>query len=350
MGELLRKGYARKLERNVNNGGLWYLPHQRVRHASKLGKVRILFDCSANFGGACLNNKLLSGPGLTNQLAGILLELRSEEVDFMGDIEAMFYQAQVSDNQRGFLRYLLRENDNLERDLVDDEMCMQMFGGTSFPGGCNYTLRKTAVDNAPDLKVGVAETLIGNFYVDNLFNSVEFKDSAIQLIQDVMKIYQRDGFNLPKFTSNRKGVLKSVADHRKDSVKNKDLDGKLPKERALGICWDFERDTFKFQIDLKEKPMTQREMLSNVSSIYDPLGFVAPFILKSKIKLQLLYQDEIGWDERVHDSFISEWIIWQKSLKNSRGSQNQQMFQTKWIWKNKGILVASFSRCVGRKI
>ena len=66
--------------------------------------------------------------------------------------------------------------------------------------------------------------------------------------------------------------------------------------------------------------MTQREMLSNVSSIYDLLGFVAPFILKSKIKLQLLYQDEIGWDERVHDSFISEWIIWQKSLRVTKST------------------------------
>ena len=68
----------------------------------------------------------------------------------------------------------------------------------------------------------------------------------------------------------------------------------LPEERALWICWDTERDTFKFQIDLKEKPMTPRGMLSTVSSIYDPLGFVAPFILEGKRLLQLLCQDEIG--------------------------------------------------------
>ena len=108
-----------------------------------------------------------------------------------------------------------------------------------------------------------------NFHVDDPLKSVETEDSEIQLIKFV---------NLTKFTSNRKGVLKSVPEnHRKDCVKNKDLDGKLPEERALGICWDTERDTFKFQIDLKEKPMTQRGMLSVVSSIYHPLEFVAPF-------------------------------------------------------------------------
>ena len=39
------------------------------------------------------------------------------------------------------------------------------------------------------------------------------------------------------------------------------------------------------------------------------------FILKGKRLLQLLFQDEIGWDERVDDSIINEWLIWQKSLK-----------------------------------
>ena len=81
------------------------MPH-RIRHTSKLGKVRTVFDCGANFSAACLNNKLLSGPDLTSQLAGILLQFRSIEVAFMGDIEAMFCQVQVPDNQSGFLRYL----------------------------------------------------------------------------------------------------------------------------------------------------------------------------------------------------------------------------------------------------
>ena len=70
MGE---KGYTRKSERKVIDGGFLYLPHHGVRHPSNPGKVRIVFDCSANFGGAWLNNRLLSGPDVTKQLAGVLL-------------------------------------------------------------------------------------------------------------------------------------------------------------------------------------------------------------------------------------------------------------------------------------
>ena len=122
----------------------------------------------------------------------------------MGDIEGMFYQVQVPDNQRGFLRHPWLENNNLEGDLVNYEMCVHVFGGTSSPGCCNYALRKTAVDNASDFKVGAAETLMKNFYVDDLLKSVKYEDSKIQLIQVVRKICQHGGFNLTKLLPTEK--------------------------------------------------------------------------------------------------------------------------------------------------
>ena len=76
-------------------------------------------------------------------------------------------------------------------------------------------------------------------------------------------------------------------------------------------------------------------MLSIVSSIYDPLGFVAPFIMKSTRLLQLLCQDEIGWDERVDDSIISEWLILQKNLKDSEGHEINRCFEPSGFGKRK---------------
>ena len=125
----------------------------------KPGKVRIVFTCSANFGGACIDNKLLSALNITNQLAGVLLQFRSEDVALMGNIQAMFYQVQVPGNQRDFLRYLWCQKDNLQGDLVDYEICLHVFSGTSSPGCCKYVLRKTVVDDGSDY-VGFAETLM----------------------------------------------------------------------------------------------------------------------------------------------------------------------------------------------
>ena len=74
-------------------------------HASKSGKVRIVFDCSANYDGTSLNNKLLSGPDQPVSLLGILLRFHTEEVVFMGDIEALYYHVQVLEGKRIVLRW-----------------------------------------------------------------------------------------------------------------------------------------------------------------------------------------------------------------------------------------------------
>ena len=75
-------------------------------------------------------------------------------------------------------------------------MRVHLFCSTSSPGFCAFVLRKIAVDNASNFKAGVSETLMKNFYVDDLLKSVESEDSAIQLIQYVRKICQRGGFIL----------------------------------------------------------------------------------------------------------------------------------------------------------
>ena len=92
-----------------------------------------LFSAAAPIFRASLNRNLLSGPNLTNQLIGILLRFRTEEVAFMDDIEAIFYQVKVPDSQRSFLKYLWWYNTDLNRKLVDYKMGVHVFGGTSSP-------------------------------------------------------------------------------------------------------------------------------------------------------------------------------------------------------------------------
>ncbi|KAL2086463.1 hypothetical protein ACEWY4_017522 [Coilia grayii] len=77
-----------------------------------------------------------------------------------------------------------------------------------------------------------------------------------------------------------------------------DLDkDSLPVERALGLQWCVDSDHFQFNINLSQKPHTRRGILSVVSSIFDPLGFLAPLILPAKQLLQELCQKGFGWDE-----------------------------------------------------
>ena len=63
----------------------------------------------------------------------------------MSNMEVMYYQVKVPEEQGSVLRFLWQEDGNVGCDLLDLEMCVYVFGGTFSSGCCNYALQKTAV-------------------------------------------------------------------------------------------------------------------------------------------------------------------------------------------------------------
>jgi hypothetical protein len=61
---------------------LLYIPHHGVYHHKKPDKIRVVFDCSAKFQGVSLNDILLQGADLTNNLLGVLCK---EDLDMTTD-------------------------------------------------------------------------------------------------------------------------------------------------------------------------------------------------------------------------------------------------------------------------
>ena len=79
-------------------------------------------------------------------------------------------------------------------------------------------------------------------------------------------------------------MLNSIPEsERAKNVKEVDLDHEeFPSEKALGVFWRVETDTLGFQVTCLVKAASRRGVLSVVSSVYDPLGKIAPFILSGK--------------------------------------------------------------------
>ena len=166
-----------------------------------------------------------------------------------------------------------------------------------------YNLRTSADDNEDNYGTEVANTLRRNFYVDDVLKSASTEDKTIELAKDVKAVCGNGGFNLTKFVGNTERIINSIPDeHRAENVKNLTLgQDKLPIERALGVIWCIESDTFNFRIELKDKPCTRRGILSTISSIYDPLGFITPVVLVGKKILQDICLSN-SWDEPVHNA------------------------------------------------
>ena len=104
-------------------------------------------------------------------------------------------------------------------------------------------------------------------------------------------------------------------DKRAPSVRECDL-SKAPIERALGAHWHIENDTFKFSITFKDlsQPRIRSSLVSTITSIYDPLGLVAPFLLKGRKITQAVSKLKGSWEDEVPQELMMKWEEWRLEL------------------------------------
>ncbi|XP_069134375.1 uncharacterized protein [Argopecten irradians] len=287
MKEILERGDAEVVDSDIksreDDGNIWYIPHHSVYHPKKPNKLRVVFDCSARYGDCSLNDHLLTGPDLTNALAGVLCRFRKSPIGIMCDIEKTFHQFIVDVKDRDFLRFLWWES------------------------------AKTQESELP-----IASSFIQrNFYVEDGLTSVETEDEAIQLVNDAQDLCANGGLRLHKFLSNNKRVVQAVPVSERAVGVSLDLTlDPLPVERALGVQWCVECDTFKFQISVRNEVPTRRTMLSIVASVFDPLGFLSPFTLRGKQILQEMCRNGVGWDDPLPNCSQPQWEAWIKDIQN----------------------------------
>ena len=316
---LIVKGYAEPVPTDQlqrRDGYVWYLPHHPVIHPRKPGKVRIVFDCVAKYNGIALNDTVFQGPDLMNKLVGVLLRFRQEPIALIADIEGMFHQVRVVPEHRDVLRLLWWANNDLTQQPIEFRMTAHLFGGVWSPSCANFALRMCASDNSQDFDDGTITTVRRNFYVDDCLKSIPTVQAACLLVQQLTELLRRGGFRLTKWISNNREVLETIPEkeHAKE-LAFIDLDNNaLPAERALGVLWRVEDDSFGFQIGLQNQPMTKRGMLSISSAVFDPLGFVSPFIVKAKLLFQQLCKLGCGWDENMPKEIEQQWALWVENL------------------------------------
>ena len=84
----------------------WYLPHYPVLNQNKPGKVRLVCNAASKYEDVFLNDKLLAGPDLLHGFIGTIFRFREGPIALTADIESMFLQVQVPEQDRSCLRYL----------------------------------------------------------------------------------------------------------------------------------------------------------------------------------------------------------------------------------------------------
>ena len=269
-----RKGYVKKVPKS-NEPEQWFLPHFPViRQDRTTTKVRMVFDAAAKDNGKCLNDAVRLG---------------------------------LVEEDRRYHRFLWRDFDS-RKDPDHYEFKRLLFGNRASPFCAQHVVHTQAKVHAADYP-HAAETVDNSMYVDDVLDSFETVDEAIQLRHELSELLAMCNFKLRKWSSNDSTVLNDIP--TEDRLQSIEIHGteESPKIKTLGVLWESTSDVFTFRVQPPNVDMklTKRNVLSTIATIFDPLQFLAPFTLRANILMQEIWIAGIGWDDLLTDGLIFKW-------------------------------------------
>ena len=268
----------------------WYLPHHTVLNPNKPGKVRRVLNGASKCHGALFNKSLLVGPHLLQNLIFALIRFRQHKYAVSADIEGMFLQVGVREEDQPSLRFLWREASS----VVFHQYTRHIFGARDSPTCANFALQKTASNNQAEYHEA-ASAVVKKFYMDGYLDSFQNRDDALKLGRDLISLLKQGGFRLKKFVSNALDVTTALdPDNRESNSSVKDICASPDQSsHVLSLKWDHLKETLVVSRGNDrplDKAITQPTVLSFVSSVFDPIGLVAPYTVKARLLLKDIWR------------------------------------------------------------
>ncbi|XP_026331735.1 uncharacterized protein LOC113239082 [Hyposmocoma kahamanoa] len=301
-----------------------YLPHHGVyREESTTTKLRAVFNASSPTStGKSLNDLMECGPKLQKDIQDLLLRWRIYQYVYTADCEKMYRCILLQEDQQHLQKIFWR--DNPQDRLKEYQLCTITYGMKAAPFLAMRTMQQLASDDKEKYPLA-AEVLQRQFYVDDLLGGNHSLSDAKEVQQQLIKMFQGAKINLRKWSSNCAELLSELS---ADQINPTTMDFKNANStKALGLQWSPATDMFTFRpIDNNKTKTTKRTLLSQISKIFDPLGWLSPLSIRAKLLFQKLWLVTMEWDDEVPCDILKKWN------KLSDDLQNVDKFQIpRWI-------------------
>lgn len=269
-----------------------------------------MFDASARcHSGVSLNDCLMIGPKLQQDIVNVLTGFRVHKVAFTTDICKMYRQIDIVPAHRKFQHILWREAPHAP--VEEFTLNSITYGVNCAPYLALRVLRFIAENDCGDLP-GVSRALRHQTYMDDICVGAESVAEAKSLQQSMVNILSRSGLELKKWASNAPEVLSHLKpeDCTTDPLNFDRGDG----VQVLGMRWDPVQDCFSYDTPCIRLVCTKKGILSMIARIFDPLGLLAPTTFYAKALMQRLWLEKIGWDDSLPAEIKEEWYQFYSSL------------------------------------
>ena len=175
-----------------------------------------------------------------------------------------------------------------------------IFGAKSSPTCVNYALQQVGRDCRDDNGM-VAKLINRNFYRDNFVKSVASEEDTVDVYRSLRKSLADRCFRLTKSICNSEKVMEQKSPEDRSVALSKTLEAEPLAPFILGLQWNVVSDNLEiWRGTVKEVPakVTQRIVLSQISSVFHPLGMFSPFTVRMRLLLKGIW-DRHGktWDK-----------------------------------------------------
>lgn len=319
--DIIHKQEEEGIVENVNNkiydaGRVHYIPHREVIRPDKdTTKVRIVYDASAKVkNGLSLNECLEAGPSMLPKIFEILVRFRCFLYAITSDIKSAFLNIRVDESDRDFLRFLWVDDiEKEEPKIILKRFTSVIFGVISSPFLLNATIwyhMQKFVNEYPEIVL----KFLRDLYMDDCVTGAQTIDDTFNFYNVCRPRMRMGGFEVIKWKTNDAQLQKKINTCEEnvflaESPTNREI------EKVFGVIWDVDNDKLIFSIrQVAEEALnydgelTRRYILKIVSSFYDPLGVLAPIVVRFKMLLQDICRSKCSWDDKIVDEFLKRWM------------------------------------------
>ena len=318
----LEKGYIRKLtDQDLSDDSYYIMNFPVVDRSRASTKIRMVFDCSNKIGGRSINEEAHVGPNLLVKYTKVIMRFRMYEVCLVSDISEMYLRILLNPVDRSYFRFFFGDGD--KGDLNEYEFNVTTFGGNCMPS-ISQKVKSIACEEHGQNKPEGVDTLENATYMDDSGTSRPSVDEAMVVYKEMKEILGKAGMKPVKWMSNSKAVLEQIPEEeRSKQVKTMGKDLTIDDSKILGLIYKPNEDIFSYVGDatpggktnrsMKKKDQsrwTKRNILSVIMKLYDPCGFLGPYIIRAKLILQRIMIAQIGWEDPIPQKFLEPWEKW----------------------------------------
>ncbi|KAL4090535.1 hypothetical protein QTP88_025350 [Uroleucon formosanum] len=229
--------FKKSVTKGVDGRFIVQLPFKEDPNKLVTTKLWVVFDalCTTDIGKS-LNDILLKGPSIQDDLINIITRFRIHKYAMSADIQTMYRQIWIAEKDRDFRCVLWRAN---PEDEVKEYRLNTVTYGTSPASYLATACLKKLADDMRPLFPDASTAVTTDFYMDDYLDGAQTIDEAIKLRNEIVAITNSSGFNLRKWVSNDKRLLSGIPNDDDDPPRVLNLDGSAVKtlDSTIVLAW-----------------------------------------------------------------------------------------------------------------